>query len=366
MKGLLVVTSLCAAVVAAALVGAQVGSGGAAKASPDRSTSGPAFVRAPTVPASAADGTILFNSWRNGGPALWYTVRGDGSSYRIVLGERAGSVAGSVRLSPDGRMLAFGCQSFRGSLCVAASNGSNRRLLVRGAGPLSGIASFDWSPDGRRIVYINRLGVWITTREGTNRVRIVAGRARGIGQYGPVGWSRAGGWIGFMGRGRNAGARPRARIYLVHPNGTRLHAAGDFPLGGQRLSWSPDDRGFALSVPSRDRRHSLVIVVDSRTGTRRVLARGINPAYAPDGTHIAFVGEAFHLRVIAATGGRSRKLAPAYYGVVWSPQSDRIAFDCCDGRTLSVVGLDGTGRRRLARARYNDLGRGGEMQWVGG
>jgi Tol biopolymer transport system component len=198
-------------------------------------------------------GTILFNSWATGAPHLWYAVRPNGSGLRLLLGPRVTAYGALARLSPDGRLLLF---AQRSGLYVSASSGPRQQLLLAPARGGSIGGSFDWSPNGRRVAYADTRGVWVTNLRGTKRVLIVPSRGRGIGAG--VTWSPRGSWIAVFGRGKSAGKGTGVyltRIYLVHPNGTGLHRAGDFLTSDlRRLSWSPDDRSFTLAAQGRNKR----------------------------------------------------------------------------------------------------------------
>jgi TolB protein len=145
-----------------------------------------------------------------------------------------------------------------------------------------------WSPDGRRLVDVDGAGI---DRSELLLTDLATGRERHV----------------TAGGGLNAYA-----------------------------TWSPDGRSIAWTS-GRDGNLGIWRMVADGSARRR-LATGVRPAWSPDGSRIAYLDLADgSLRVIAAAGGRGRRLplpvqtdgssAPS-----WSP----------DSRSLAIVGADGS------------------------
>jgi Tol biopolymer transport system component len=128
----------------------------------------------------------------------------------------------------------------------------------------------------------------------------------------------------------------------------------------EQVSWSPDGTQIVLDESSggRDR----IILVDARGSGRQILVDQdasldlSAPVWSPDGTRIAYVrtprnGASSDVWVIGADGAGETRLfhgewccIDGQWGLVWSPEGNRIAFndrDAMFGRF--VVNADGTG-----------------------
>ena len=111
----------------------------------------------------------------------------------------------------------------------------------------------------------------------------------------------------------------------------------------QTLQWSPDGRrlavGWAHSQSSLD-------LYDIASGAKTTLARGVDPAWAPDGRTIAYTNAATGaLHLIAPNGTGDRRIASGDRPA-WSPDSTRIAYHRAG--SIYVAPSDGAAERRLA------------------
>jgi Tol biopolymer transport system component len=152
-------------------------------------------------------------------------------------------------------------------------------------------------------------------------------------------------------------------VYLVDPvSGDRVLVAsdlGDFQAG--YAVWAPDHRRLAYSDGG-------IVVFDTRTGHKRVLADGSSlsaPAWSHDGTQLAFGNGTTLWLTPASSYTPSRLRLPrtlAPLAMTWGPDS-KIAFDGlrlrCDslGSCLSTdrseiwtVQADGSGLKQLTHA----------------
>lgn len=128
-----------------------------------------------------------------------------------------GVKAWRVGWSPGGSTLAFQGDDGSGwELYRIHLSGSARRQLTRTGGD---IGSFDWSPDGRRIVFsVSKLGggasVWVMQADGTRSTRIV----RTADEESSVAWSPNGRRIAYTASGRG--------IVIATTSGRRVGAIG--------------------------------------------------------------------------------------------------------------------------------------------
>jgi TolB protein len=167
-------------------------------------------------------------------------------------------------------------------------------------------------------------------------------------------------------------------VWLIHPDGTHNHeVATDAP--GERLlpDWSPDGRYLALI--SRSEHGDLIYEFDTVKGKSRPLfpctdpcAGDDEPAYAPDGRHVAFVRYQgpfssdglpadCSLWIGDRRTGAARQLTSnrgtecdREYNPTWSPDGKQLTYwrdPYVDGRpagtAVFTIRADGTGERRL-------------------
>lgn len=108
-----------------------------------------------------------------------YVVRGEGRGVRRVT-RHAGYAFPSW--SPDGRRLAVERTTSRGqNVFIIDRQGRTVRALTR-----SGGYSPVWSPDGRKVAYGHRGGLYTVNADGTGRRRLV----RGVGRFRGIDWRR--------------------------------------------------------------------------------------------------------------------------------------------------------------------------------
>ena len=138
-------------------------------------------------------------------------------------------------------------------------------------------------------------------------------------------------------------AKPLAVIDGFWPN-------GDWSPDGKHLvyqrngafSWLPDAiEGIAPEVGTY-----FIEIMELQSGqTRQISQFGYSPLWSPDGKHIAFTNyygnpnENADVWVVSAAGGKPHKLV-AGIAAKWSPDSKRIYFKACPGRTICSIAVD--------------------------
>jgi TolB protein len=276
----------------------------------------------------------------------------------------AGSLAGYPfsRWSAEGSQLAFLVGSFgEGSLHLVNFDGTNDRTL----GDATALSAFDWSPDGRRLLYedADKGGIWLIDADGLSEAKELLPSGH------PTEWSPDGEWIAYF-----DGPDGASSIYRIRLDGSPAEMLTD---GGGDFSpsWSPDGTQIAF-VSSRDGNLELYVMSADGSGVQRLTD---DPApddigrWSPDGTQIAYVSyrdgadplsigignaEIYTVDLKTATT-RDLSTNPAWDGdPAWSPDGAWIAFTRrTDHGELYVMHPDGTGQRMLpgfASPQFND------------
>jgi TolB protein len=222
-----------------------------------------------------------------------------------------------ARWSPDGRLIAYlvgRCPDPMGKtddacadLWVIRPNGSGRRRLAAEAVDLTVVARpYTWSPDGRRLVYMSfgARGALAIVRARDGGTRILPRTAPGGGPS----WSPDGRWIAFS---RQRGAFLGSDLYLVTPDGTRLHRITRGGRDVSRGTWSPDGRHIAYfrDIARVDGGESWAVVVAARDGSRpRRLAVATDNSvllWSPDSSRVLW-STFFNRLMVARADGRDR------------------------------------------------------------
>jgi dipeptidyl aminopeptidase/acylaminoacyl peptidase len=284
------------------------------------------------------------------------------------------------KLSPDGSRVVYTRRwvnrmedRWETALWIVDADGSRNRFLVKGSSAV-------WSPDGTRIAYLAEgepKGVqvfvrWMDAEGATSQVtRLTEAPA-------DLGWSPDGQWIGFT------AVVPKSAPWKIDlpeaPKGAKWTAT---PRIVQSLHFRQDRRGFM----EPGHRHLFVVPADG--GTPRQLTSGdwsvgarfdaldgaVGWDWTPDGRTIVFDGLAdstgdvnyqrSHLYALDVATGSMRRLTStegAWSGPAVSPDGRRVAYRghaeldaSYHAEELHVIGMDGTGGRKLSGALDRDV-----------
>jgi Tol biopolymer transport system component len=204
-------------------------------------------------PSWSPDGKkIAFVSARAGNEQI-YVMNADGSEQRRVTHSNDGDTA--PVWSPDGRKIAFMCTSVTPRLvteiCVIHADGTGARkltspkkgdnlypvwtpdsktVLYTRPGP---VAEKVYAPDGVRFAYLRHNTKWMLY-VGSRRVSAVAGNADS-----PA-WSPDGRRLAFVDRAS------RSDVYVVNADGSDAQALTSGPGNSLSPRWSPDGKSIAF------------------------------------------------------------------------------------------------------------------------
>jgi Tol biopolymer transport system component len=255
--------------------------------------------------------------------------------------------------APDGSRLAFyGTVAGADTIMVALPNGRDPVVLSAGIvlDDLAMEAPMSWSPDSRSIVFGGLSGgqrrIFVASVEGGAPVAV---GDDGLFRIDPA-WSPDGAWIAFHGfrPAEDAAAglyHTLAGLYLVRPDGrdqTLLveGRGGDFIY--RKPQWLPDlERSIlAYAVGEPSLYDIAVFDIDSMTQTviSHAVAAELWPAWAPDGSALAWAGSDATIRVARPDGTILRVLpADVDYELVWSPDGRYLLGWASESRIAMVI-----------------------------
>jgi Tol biopolymer transport system component len=267
-------------------------------------------------------------------------------------------------------------------LYVMNPDGSGKRRLVRNA-LLYKLYDLAWSPDRRKLLFAAHLArsaqpcdrggpcnkeIFVINADGSGLRRLT----RNAGADLEPAWSPDGQKIAWTSTGHGTGTD----VFVMNADGSDQQNLTPKPGNQRGPRWSPDGHAILFTAPPPGPpkpnrsgagwyRDVYAIKADGsgqRNLTHTPEAGEGDPAWSPDGQHIAFsrlvAGPPWEVGIVVMNADGSGKHAVAVTHKVgdaqwtgatigWSPHGRRIAFD--DHDAIYVVNADGSGLRPLAQ-----------------
>jgi Tol biopolymer transport system component len=274
----------------------------------------------------------------------------------LILALAGAGLAATVEAASPGRIAYVSEPNLQGAFVesVAAAGGAPRRLSAKLPHGSSGPS---YSPDGRRIALM------VQRPDGRHVQILTAGKLRDLARGRAPAWSPDGRWIAFL-----SGQRVGSAIFLVHPDGTGLHAIGNrhLELGGNAPTWSPDGRTLVYVRQTKSGSALWAIGADGSRDRPLVTGRSaFQPSFAPDGRRIAFIGfdkGRMGIWVVGADGrgARAIRVVPGdrtlFHYPVYSPDGRSLAFVLQGSWQRVAVMPAGGGAQRFVSPRTRFIG----------
>lgn len=255
-----------------------------------------------------------------------FIVGADGSGAHTVT-SRALSFDGAPAFSPDGTQIAFdSVGTSRRAIYVVGVDGSSIRRLTDAQGSDSYPA---WSPDGQTVAFMREeagnFDVYVIGADGSGERRITDSDALdGYPAFTPNGSS-----ITFVSERDGT-----LRLWSVGVEGSDPTLLSEVQVVAERPSWFPDGSRLAFTSDRDGGDPEIYTMAADGTDLVRITEReGIDgeAAVSPDGSAIAFASDRAGIPavyVMDIDGSDVRKLTSGFLAVTpaWSPDGTEIAY----------------------------------------
>ena len=194
-----------------------------------------------------------------------------------------------------------------------------------------------WSPNGKRIAYVARGGLWTMSATGTQNKRLTKGKGDTLAPT----WSADGKQIAFVDLAAKHGTN--YAIYVIGTNGKGLKRIVRGAKYQNNPAWSPSGKLIIF-----ERANALWTVKPNGHGQKRI-ATGTSPSWSPDGKSVAFDrnGDVWTMKANGTGAQLVIEVPSSTAGIAWSPDSRWIGYAIADRGDVMLVRPDGTGGKRL-------------------